>query len=509
MSVEISTSTALVSCDGLGGYDWSDQADEGPNYIHMAFSSSNSDSEVSNDSICSKSCLKTIESIKSQNNQLLKDLKKSKLMVLVPPPYIGNFMPLTPDLSFTGLDEFVNKPIVENCKAMSSKEEPKVVRKNDDAPKLLKNGWQMKRKRAIHKWIYRVGKGFSGKVTSLFPVMVTQTPRELTSMDTEIPLSSGPTKHVDEAVHKERGDSLVRAATIASSLEAECQETMGDIISQTRFENVSKLSNDSLLARVLDLEKTKTTQAEEIVSLKRRVKKLEQKKRSRTHGLKRLRMVGATARVGSSKEEEVLGEDASKYRRSDNVDTLFRGQDKEMLNTGEEVVVVEEINERRNVVDEVAEVIKTAQVSDASEKVSTDSVTTTTKTTEDDLTLAQAMADLKSTKPKAKGIVFREPGESTTTISLQQLQDKGLSQDKEKRILVEPEKPLKKKDQLMLDEEIALKLQQKVDDVQEIVEVDNDQEAAKIKELMEIIPNEEEVTIDVVPLATKPLTIID
>ncbi|GJT57344.1 hypothetical protein Tco_0992398 [Tanacetum coccineum] len=52
----------------------------------------------------------------------------------VPPPYIGNFMPPTPDLSFTGLDEFVNKPVVENCKAMSSEEEPKVVRKNDDAP---------------------------------------------------------------------------------------------------------------------------------------------------------------------------------------------------------------------------------------------------------------------------------------------------------------------------------------------------------------------------------------
>lgn len=28
-----------------------------------------------------------------------------------------------------------------------------------------------------------------------------------------------------------------------------CQETMGDTISQTRFENVSKQSNDSLLAR--------------------------------------------------------------------------------------------------------------------------------------------------------------------------------------------------------------------------------------------------------------------
>nr|GFC17421.1 ubiquitin hydrolase [Tanacetum cinerariifolium] len=42
-------------------------------------------------------------------------------------------MPLTPDLFFTGLDEFVNKPVVENCKAKSSEEEPKVVKKNDDA----------------------------------------------------------------------------------------------------------------------------------------------------------------------------------------------------------------------------------------------------------------------------------------------------------------------------------------------------------------------------------------
>ncbi|GJS52399.1 hypothetical protein Tco_0625761 [Tanacetum coccineum] len=51
----------------------------------------------------------------------------------VPPPYTRNFMPPTPGLSFTGLDEFVNEPVVENCKAMSSEKEPKVVRKYDDA----------------------------------------------------------------------------------------------------------------------------------------------------------------------------------------------------------------------------------------------------------------------------------------------------------------------------------------------------------------------------------------
>nr|GEV21227.1 E-beta-farnesene synthase [Tanacetum cinerariifolium] len=53
---------------------------------------------------------------------------------VVPPPYTGNFMSPTPDLSFTGIDEFVNKPVAENCKAKSSEEEPKVVRKNNDAP---------------------------------------------------------------------------------------------------------------------------------------------------------------------------------------------------------------------------------------------------------------------------------------------------------------------------------------------------------------------------------------
>ncbi|GKB60574.1 hypothetical protein Tco_0916760 [Tanacetum coccineum] len=97
-------------------------------------SSSTTDSEVSNDSNCSKSCMETVKLLKFQNDQLLRDLEKSSLMVLVPPPYTGNFMPPTPDFSFTGLDEFVNEPVVENIKAMSSKEEPKAVRKNDDAP---------------------------------------------------------------------------------------------------------------------------------------------------------------------------------------------------------------------------------------------------------------------------------------------------------------------------------------------------------------------------------------
>ena len=43
-------------------------------------------------------------------------------------------MPPTHDLSFTGLDEFVNEPVVEKSKAKSSEEDSKVDRKNDEAP---------------------------------------------------------------------------------------------------------------------------------------------------------------------------------------------------------------------------------------------------------------------------------------------------------------------------------------------------------------------------------------
>ncbi|GJR85367.1 ribonuclease H-like domain-containing protein [Tanacetum coccineum] len=81
--VEKTTSNALILCNGLGGYDWSDRAKEGPtNSALMAYSSLSSDSEVSNDSTCSKSCLEIVKTLKSQYDQLHKDFKKSELMVI-------------------------------------------------------------------------------------------------------------------------------------------------------------------------------------------------------------------------------------------------------------------------------------------------------------------------------------------------------------------------------------------------------------------------------------------
>ncbi|GKG41870.1 hypothetical protein Tco_0473621, partial [Tanacetum coccineum] len=77
-----------------------------------------------------------------------------------------------------------------------------------------------------------------------------------------------------------------------------------------------------LQQRVLDLENTKTAQAQEITHLKLRVKKLEKKGWSRTHKLKRLYKVGRSAGVISS-DEASLGdqEDASKQgRKIDDID---------------------------------------------------------------------------------------------------------------------------------------------------------------------------------------------
>ncbi|GJW44621.1 reverse transcriptase domain-containing protein [Tanacetum coccineum] len=174
MHVETSTSTTLVSCDCLGGYDWSDQAEEGPNYALMAYSSSSSNSEnesvyveninglkwdIQVGEITIRELRKKLEKVQKEKDsiqfnvdkfenaskslnkliecQIVNNCKKGlgyKKSNAVLPPYTGNFMPPTPDLSFTGLDKFVNEPVVENCKAMSSEEEPKEVRKNDDAP---------------------------------------------------------------------------------------------------------------------------------------------------------------------------------------------------------------------------------------------------------------------------------------------------------------------------------------------------------------------------------------
>ncbi|GKC32602.1 hypothetical protein Tco_1039896 [Tanacetum coccineum] len=289
-----------------------------------------------------------------------------------------------------------------------------------------------------------------------------QKPRKPKRKDTKVPQPSGPTNNVvDEAVYEEMDDSLERVATTATSLDADSgsgprrQETIGDTIAQIGFENMSKISNDSLLAgvntprsgedslklkelielctnlqnRVIDLKKTKTSQAQEITSLKRRVKRLEKKGGSRTHGIKRLYKVGLSRRVESSEDED---------------EDMFGVNDLK----GDEVIVETEVDH---------EVVVETEVASKDVNLSVDEVT-----------LAQALASLKSAKPKADKVMLQEPEQGTiptttvaTIVAAASTRPKAKGLDKGKGKMVEPEhvKKLSNKDQLMLDEELAFKLQ--------------------------------------------------
>ncbi|GKA45968.1 hypothetical protein Tco_0738764 [Tanacetum coccineum] len=147
----------------------------------------------------------------------------------------------------------------------------------------------------------REGKGFSGRVTPLFPSMMKkQKPRKPKRKDTEAPQPNGPITNVaDEAFTKENVSKHSNDPLLNGEDSMKLKELMELCI--------------NLQQRVIDLESTKTTQGSEIASLKRRVKKLENKNKSRTHKLKRLHRVGRSARVVSS-DEASLGdqEDASK-----------------------------------------------------------------------------------------------------------------------------------------------------------------------------------------------------
>ncbi|GKC92966.1 hypothetical protein Tco_1158408 [Tanacetum coccineum] len=116
-------------------------------------------------------------------------------------------------------------------------------------------------------------------------------------------------------------------------------------------------------------------------------------------------------------------------------------------------------------------------VTTAGEVVTTASVDVTTASAPtiviDELTLAQTLIKIKAakpkaittastititTRPKAKRVVVQEPSEFTTTTSPSQASQLPQAKDKGKAIMVEPEKPLKKKDQIAFDEELAKRL---------------------------------------------------
>ncbi|GJT52205.1 hypothetical protein Tco_0978362 [Tanacetum coccineum] len=200
--------------------------------------------------------------------------------------------------------------------------------------------------------------------------------------------------------------------------------------------------------------------------------------------------VGLSSRIESSEDEGLGEEDASKQGRIDDIDAnediylvnvhrdeyMFRVNDLE----GDEVIVETKVNH---------EVVVETEVASKDVNLSVDEVT-----------LAQALAALKSAKPKADKVMLQEPEqgtittttvattvttastrpkakglvihkeeqETTPTVSSQQPSQLNVK-DKGKGKMVEPEpvKKLSKKDQLMLDEELAFKLQAEEEEEEE------------------------------------------
>nr|GEU64714.1 hypothetical protein [Tanacetum cinerariifolium] len=223
-----------------------------------------------------------------------------------------------------------------------------------------------------------VGKDFSGRETPLFLTMMVQAQEDMGE---------------DEAVNEEMDDSLERAATTATSLDAE--QDRGDTVAQTRSERVSKISNDPLLAG-----------------------------------------------VNTPRSDEGLGEkDACKQGRIADIDA---NEDIYLVNAhnDEDMFGVNDLDG-----DEV--IVKSVDIVEQAKEVV------------DDITLAKALIKIKtaSSRPKAKGLVIHEQEQAPTpTISSQQpsqVKDKG----KGKMVEPEPMKKLSKKDQLMLNKELAFKLQ--------------------------------------------------
>ncbi|GJU44851.1 hypothetical protein Tco_1202117 [Tanacetum coccineum] len=341
----------------------------------------------------------------------------------------------------------------------------------------------------------RPGKDFSKRITPLFDTLMVQASKEV-GEDSDHPADSTQVPILDQSStssipkKKQPSKKTQRQEEEVSQDETEHEESVPTPSNdpQPSGEDSMQLTDlmvlcTKLQTQVLDLEKAKDAQEKEIIALKKRIQRLERKKISRPTCLKRLKKVGMSRRVKSSEDQESLGapEDASKQGRSiadldkdDDVTLVYKTQERQddelMFDTGvldaDEMLVeakVDEEDERSTkLYDSTAgEAVTTASVEDSAAPA-----------TIEEITLAQILIQIKAakpkvvtttattitTRPKAKGVV-QEPSE----FRVPQEAQPSISKDKGKGIMIEPKVPLKRKDQIALDEQIARDIQAKLD----------------------------------------------
>nr|GEZ56323.1 hypothetical protein [Tanacetum cinerariifolium] len=368
---------------------------------------------------------------------------------------------------------------------------------------------------------------------------------------TQISQSSGPTNLVaDVTVYKEWEDRIERAAIIASSLEAEqdsgninktqCMATLNEPLPQgtgsgsgpwcQTTAKVKKVNDQEHIQDLVDKQKVIITKESIRCDLK--------------------------FDDAEEKSEEARTKEKVKICRAEEI--------KQDIDLDVEIALVDEFQGRMQDADmfrvddlEGNEVFVENSVEDSAALT-----TATTVDVDDELTLEKTLISIKANKPKvitttittprAKGIVFHEQVQAHKPASL--------SKDKGKAKMIEPKKPLKKKDQITLDEEVARKLEAEMraemeeeeeriarekdkenryvikewDDVQATIDADRqagqeldqestkkqkmpekeqdkvaDDDIAELKRCLEIVPNDDVVEIKATLLSSKYPTTVD
>ncbi|GJX57714.1 hypothetical protein Tco_0287611 [Tanacetum coccineum] len=215
-----------------------------------------------------------------------------------------------------------------------------------------------------------------------------------------------------------------------------------------------------LSKRVLDLDKEKDAQAVEILNLKKKVKKLERKRKSSISHPRRRKY----KQVETSSNDGLDEEDASKQgRRSDKIRPMFTDKDFEELDDHMENVEEETIDAATTGVSTTAVTISTA------EPRTLPSSTTVFDDEDVTMAMAQTLIKMKEQKAKEKGVAITDVKDSSRIVrpvrSITTLQPLPTidPKDKGKGVLVEEEPvKIKKKDQgdlqIQADAELAQRL---------------------------------------------------
>ncbi|GKD22130.1 hypothetical protein Tco_1223833 [Tanacetum coccineum] len=288
----------------------------------------------------------------------------------------------------------------------------------------------------------RKGKDFSGRVTPLFASMLAP------------PVVEG------------KGSGVVRATTTAASLDA------AHASSNITKTHSTVMSNDPLSQeigsgdrpRVLALETSRTAQDLVIQKLKKKVKRLEKKQKTRTPGMKLFK-------IGTSNRKSLDKEYVSKQgRKNDKTKPMFDDSDFVKLDVDNAMENVEGDAEtqRRNTAEQITtaeDTVNTASI-DVSvagpSNVSTADpyISTTGDIFEDEMmTIADILVAIRSTRPRTTSMIIHDVEEESRRLT-PALTVQPSSKDKGKALMVEPDKPPKnlRKAQIQMDEELAIRL---------------------------------------------------